>query len=263
MRGGTLSTHDLTQRSTEHLQMQDEKIDTFNSRPHAEVDKLRIMVMKSCCSFNSRPHAEVDQYGTLWRCVKGSFQLTTSRRGRPFHPRGAPQHTHSFNSRPHAEVDRPHKNRLTHGILSTHDLTQRSTLTWITNDDLSESFNSRPHAEVDKHQKTIMLKEETLSTHDLTQRSTFYRGGRSGCKYLSTHDLTQRSTFLRIFVMRLVSLSTHDLTQRSTFWLYVCIPCIRSFNSRPHAEVDPRRSTGTPSSVSFNSRPHAEVDATC
>ena len=194
MRGVTLSTHDLTQRSTEHLQMQDEKIDTFNSRPHAEVDKLRIMVMKSCCSFNSRPHAEVDQYGTLWRCVKGSFQLTTSRRGRPFHPRGAPQHTHSFNSRPHAEVDRPHKNRLTHGILSTHDLTQRSTLTWITNDDLSESFNSRPHAEVDKHQKTIMLKEETLSTHDLTQRSTFYRGGRSDCKYLSTHDLTQRST---------------------------------------------------------------------
>ena len=168
------------------------------------------------------------------------FQLTTSRRGRPDRPSvdfqiWFFQLTTSRRGRPLQLCVK----RLPF-CLSTHDLTQRSTLHYNILWYIFQSFNSRPHAEVDKS-----------------------GGNGQRALFLSTHDLTQRSTFLRIFVMRLVSLSTHDLTQRSTFWLYVCIPCIRSFNSRPHAEVDPRRSTGTPSSVSFNSRPHAEVDATC
>ena len=56
-------------------------------------------------------------------------------------------------------------------MLSTHDLTQRSTFP----------------VPVDRF-------IEVLSTHDLTQRSTFPVGNGYYGNRLSTHDLTQRST---------------------------------------------------------------------
>ncbi len=99
------STHDLTQRSTGVSSHQPFILSFFNSRPHAEVDRMghiqygtmilfnsrphaevdqnRINLWTQLAIFNSRPHAEVDKGMTdinpMWRI----FQLTTSRRGRP------------------------------------------------------------------------------------------------------------------------------------------------------------------------------------
>ena len=78
-------------------------------------------------------------------------------------------------------------------------------------------FNSRPHAEVD-----VLM---AAFTRDLVN--------------LSTHDLTQRSTRTEIFLPRPQELSTHDLTQRSTLQKSVGGHGSGTFNSRPHAEVDP------------------------
>ena len=80
---GSLSTHDLTQRSTTGSGMAECRLSSFNSRPHAEVDLT---------DFSHHFYTE-------------TFQLTTSRRGRPsWQPRLL--HSSAFNSRPHAEVDR-------------------------------------------------------------------------------------------------------------------------------------------------------------
>ena len=101
---GELSTHDLTQRSTHSpplymsrgiFQLTTSRrgrrcgwndghtnINPFNSRPHAEVDVLRLLEGLAAFPFNSRPHAEGDCRGN---------QCTDERS--------------SFNSRPHAEVD--------------------------------------------------------------------------------------------------------------------------------------------------------------
>ncbi len=125
---GSLSTHDLTQRSTSGTENAERQESTFNSRPHAEVDLQPAPLSVPLCTFNSRPHAEVDflrrrnagerkafnsrphaevDVAPLsFVCSPALFQLTTSRRGRPvcLNPSCKPAH------------------------LSTHDLTQRSTL---------------------------------------------------------------------------------------------------------------------------------------
>ena len=98
------------------------------------------------------------------------FQLTTSRRGRHYLLYWKSL-LFSFNSRPHAEVDLHVVHVLAVGLLSTHDLTQRSTIVPV------EGL-STPH----------------LSTHDLTQRSTSFLTAYLTSFQLSTHDLTQRST---------------------------------------------------------------------
>ena len=55
---------------------------------------------------------------------------------------------------------------------------------------------------------------------------------------LSTHDLTQRSTTCFAQFAGVQDLSTHDLTQRSTLYCNLWVSSGRTFNSRPHAEVD-------------------------
>ncbi len=77
-----------------------------------------------------------------------------------------------------------------------------------------------------------------LSTHDLTQRSTKDGMVFKGLNTLSTHDLTQRSTQPDHRKQYRTVLSTHDLTQRSTILIPVPPDFLKSFNSRPHAEVD-------------------------
>ena len=98
-------------------------------------------------------------------------------------------------------------------LLSTHDLTQRSTAFPVYN-------------------------TAVLSTHDLTQRSTIPSLISFNIRFLSTHDLTQRSTISWKIFITFSSLSTHDLTQRSTGEHLNSVERKRSFNSRPHAEVD-------------------------
>ncbi len=193
--GRCLSTHDLTQRSTKNSILQPYQYLPFNSRPHAEVDGNTGIAGIFDESFNSRPHAEVDINNTGAMVYNEDFQLTTSRRGRLIFPsfgifcpifqlttsrrgRRLPKGNHcnmvSFNSRPHAEVDLIHvriiqvwQHLSTHDLtqrstvewnfwmykccLSTHDLTQRSTVFGRNKNDEISSFNSRPHAEVDRH----------------------------------------------------------------------------------------------------------------
>jgi len=125
--------------------------------------------------------------------MAGIFQLTTSRRGRLMTTlTAAPLIT-----------------------LSTHDLTQRSTVRRDERRQYGRSFNSRPHAEVDQYRNMPGL-HSCLSTHDLTQRSTVEDNHTNRGLDLSTHDLTQRSTGRGLSAVSGYHLSTHDLTQRST-----------------------------------------------
>ena len=99
------------------------------------------------------------------------------------------------------------------------------------------SFNSRPHAEVDFDLDAFVHHVDRLSTHDLTQRSTRIFCGAEPDDKLSTHDLTQRSTVI-LFSMndsRNFQLTTSRRGRRfhDPFRQFP-----RSFNSRPHAEVD-------------------------
>ena len=98
--------------------------------------------------FNSRPHEEVDMCTSALRAA-----------------------CRCFNSRPHEEVDQgdgPDRKQI---IVSTHDLTKRSTERQRTQASEKQRFNSRPHEEVDTR---IRRKRscEFVSTHDLTKRST-------------------------------------------------------------------------------------------
>ena len=142
-----LSTHDLSQRSTQRLHYlkvanpfqlttsrrgrrfffsAGRQFEPFNSRPHAEVDGRRFYTKCIRKTFNSRPHAEVDGAGRLCGHAGGAF-----------------------NSRPHAEVDGER----------------------LSGPGRGRSFNSRPLAEVDTA-SSLPEGSESLSTHDLTQRST-------------------------------------------------------------------------------------------
>ena len=145
------------------------------------------------------------------------------------------------------------------------------------------TFNSRPHMEVDRDGNPVYAAIRALSTHDLTWRST-------SC---TRYDLPRRSTFqlttshggrhLRgllwsgMLAFQLTTshggrrhhtatafsqfgLSTHDLTWRSTLPAAPPTTGDRTFNSRPHMEVDSALISPLRMPVSFNSRPHMEVD---
>ena len=122
------------------------------------------------CYFNSRPHEEVDSTFKKHWYLQGTFQLTTSRRGRPF------------------------------------KIARRKARSY---------FNSRPHEDVD------VLHDQTINT-----------------LLISTHDLTKRSTGMDYTARFKHNISTHDLTKRSTIIHFIIHLVNRHFNSRPHEEVD-------------------------
>ena len=145
-------------------------------------------------------------------------------------------YTESFNSRPHKEVDPARRQLMTATDLSIHDLTRRST--WA--------------ADITRH-------PYNLSIHDLTRRSTVLLACGAGKEPLSIHALTRRSTPGHRHTHLHANLSIHDLTRRSTQTRPITKPCSvfqfttsqggrptsflafiarRSFNSRPHKEVD-------------------------
>ena len=78
-------------------------------------------------------------------------------------------------------------------------------------------------------------------------------------KYLSTHDLTQRSTlvFCPYCIRKIFQLTT---SRRGRLVYVKIVYSFRSFNSRPHAEVDICIYNAVFKAIPFNSRPHAEVD---
>ena len=99
-------------------------------------------------------------------------------------------------------------------ILSIHDLTRRSTLTFSRNSPSVPSFNSRPHKEVDGRLGET-LRSRRLSIHDLTRRST------------DNHQSAGSVTFFQFT-------TSQGGRQRSDY----CDNRGDPFNSRPHKEVD-------------------------
>ena len=89
--------------------------------------------------FNSRPHEEVDMCTSALRAA-----------------------CRCFNSRPHEEVDQgdgPDRKQI---IVSTHDLTKRSTERQRTQASEKQRFNSRPHEEVDSFFQWMQAEEIML-----------------------------------------------------------------------------------------------------
>ena len=143
-----ISTHDLAKRSTRYLCRFSSSI-TFQLTTSRRGRRSSPLTSSCTQYFNSRPHEEVDRWSSSVSMVERLFQLTTSRRGR-----------HVFLPK----VDG-------RGIISTHDLTKRSTKviaknTFAIKFQLTTSrrgrpqkfpfknnkgyFNSRPHEEVDQ-----------------------------------------------------------------------------------------------------------------
>ena len=170
-----ISTHDLTKRST--LLIAKRFVLAFEISTHDLTKRSTTVQGLSTGNgshFNSRPHEEVDSEFFRNVIFFHKFQLTTSRRGR------------QLNSFMLSLLI----------ILSTHDLTKRSTsnqLAALRNllifqlttsrrgrpQQITESsavlyFNSRPHEEVDYIGIPLSTVYLSISTHDLTKRSTWF-----------------------------------------------------------------------------------------
>ena len=76
-----ISTHILTRRMTFHLGKSVQVLEYFNSHPHEEDDKMRILQFRINRHFNSHPHEEDDGGGRKRSEGAGIFQLTSSRGG--------------------------------------------------------------------------------------------------------------------------------------------------------------------------------------
>ncbi len=143
-------------------------------------------------------------------------------------------------------------------FLSTHDLTQRSTVLLRPVDDIvifqlttsrrgrrgkivwggiRNAFNSRPHAEVD-----------WMRTRSMQTRRTF------NSRPHAEVDHPQKAKRKRIINFQLTT------SRRGRHDAGALVYTEKTFNSRPHAEVDVGRIDNTGIHITFNSRPHAEVD---
>ncbi len=254
-----ISTHDLTKRSTVGFRVWATHRKYFNSRPHEEVDDaLRHVVAHIVISTH-----DLTKRSTFLRCPFWTpflFQLTTSRRGRPFLP-----HLAALNC-----------------LISTHDLTKRSTFDFLQCCVTVIIISTHDLTKRSTVQVALCLNHGCISTHDLTKRSTgstaavlaesvfqlttSRRGRRTeppaalSYFHISTHDLTKRSTAICLLVISWKIISTHDLTKRSTRSDAPPPPELYYFNSRPHEEVDNRHLLKGFPLCYFNSRPHEEVD---
>ena len=211
-------------------------------------------------TFNSRPHEEVDKRPPLLPLMMAIFQFTTSRRGRRKLPTRERLEKvlsiHDLTKRSTCFLC----DRRCVTNLSIHDLTKRSTC-WC------RCWCRRTHLSIHDLTKrstlpTLYAKETRASFQFTTSRrgrppvstaavtgvsfqfTTSRRGRRLSrpssavSQYLSIHDLTKRST-IWIWCRNICRcLSIHDLTKRSTTASYFVRSFAKSFNSRPHEEVD-------------------------
>ena len=174
---------------------------------------------------------------TLYEIMSSIFQLTTSRRGRPWQ-----EWCRSMTMQ-----------------ISTHDLTKRSTLNQCPNIQHYFYFNSRPHEEVDED---ILQSYDDFLKFQLTtsrrgrldfgfvvpwgvifQLTTSRRGRRWNISYYHMHTIFQLTT-----------------SRRGRHYLYLMMTQYFHFNSRPHEEVDKTFNVLKCIDNYFNSRPHEEVD---
>ena len=237
-----ISTHDLTRRSTEALEigLQDFDISTHD------------LTRRSTCSDGYFLGVEVISTHDLTRRSTPffvgltsilSFQLTTSRGGRPIEL-GNRNLTEHFNSRPHEEVD-PNRSK-TFAYLSAFQLTTSrggrhintvlSKLNWY--------FNSRPHEEVDANVfidcgKSVVFQLTTSRGGRLLElnhkHSIIYFNSRphEEVDMLSLMQSVKCGTFqlttsrggrlnLILSTPSSICISTHDLTRRSTVTSPTC-----------------------------------------
>ena len=122
-----------------------------------------------------------------------SFQLTTSRRGRL-----------------DVRVDHQRFNDL-----STHDLTQRSTIFYPFSG-LFPVFQLTTSRRGRHSMSGIIILTKAFQLTTSRRGRLGHKYSAESCRKLSTHDLTQRSTFCSFSIPYSGHLSTHDLTQRST-----------------------------------------------
>ena len=167
-----ISTHDLAKRSTRYLCRFSSSI-TFQLTTSRRGRRSSPLTSSCTQYFNSRPHEEVDRWSSSVSMVERLFQLTTSRRGR-----------HVFLPK----VDG-------RGIISTHDLTKRSTYIGDPHTVYRSHFNSRPHEEVDQRyvRHRNFFHHFNSRPHEEVDVST---AGDESYGNISTHDLTKRSTML-------------------------------------------------------------------
>ena len=143
-----------------------------------------------------------------------------------------------FNSRPHTEVD---------------ELADRSAVQ-------AKPFNSRPHTEVDE----ILM--PCKGYHKNFQLTTSHGGRRHSIRIIIMFVIFQLTTShggRLYFCSSCSNFSPFQLTTSHGGRLSVSAQprhLYRSFNSRPHTEVDTQRNMMLPVRLSFNSRPHTEVD---
>ena len=102
------------------------RVEHFNSRPHKEVDMVVDPVSGYMVPFQLTTSQGGRRYTRTKEIYKNTFQLTTSQGGRHL---SAPLRESCiyFNSRPHEEIDHVIANRDKVIVISTHDLTRRST----------------------------------------------------------------------------------------------------------------------------------------
>ena len=182
-----LSTHDLTKRSTLHFHKLFLVHQSFNSRPHEEVDPKPLIAYNIIVlSTHDLTKRSTTQGFRAARYV-GVFQLTTSRRGRPDQGydsfRIIRLSTHDLTKRSTIVDDRFFQS----ASLSTHDLTKRSTAAGHPPGRLVSPFNSRPHEEVDKANRRSYEKNRDF------QLTTSRRGRRAVPSGVSIRSFTFNS----------------------------------------------------------------------
>ena len=147
--------------------------------------------------FNSRPHEEVDCFRRIFLVTYLIFQLTTSRRGRPVLGGVLCQFI----------------------VISTHDLTKRSTIAAMVHYGQILDFNSRPHEEVDHRQKQRDYRARVF------QLTTSRRGRLLPWSWWPGQDYFNSRPHEEVDAERVLCtcssrISTHDLTKRSTICHY-------------------------------------------
>ena len=121
-------------------------------------------------SFNSRPHKEVDAQIAANATIAAAFQFTTSQGGRRPTEDGSDNKTSlSIHDLTRRSTDFFFSSRCS--IIFQFTTSQGGRLTQYRQCHRNGSFNSRPHKEVDI-QDTDGRRVELLSIHDLTRRST-------------------------------------------------------------------------------------------
>ena len=144
-----------------------------------------------------------------------TFQLTTSRRGRPWDP-DAPLTEKAFNSRPHEEVD------------NTPRTIFRERL----------SFNSRPHEEVD------LVRPPAFKHCFVFQLTTSRRGRRRKIRLSSPGKSFNSRPHEEVDIFNHCCVNPPNISFNSRpheevdYFASLPIPSVPSFNSRPHEEVD-------------------------